>query len=76
MRKREIKGRDILGGVVTDTSCQRASQSLFETIAVSQRHEIEIKLALLIMQRYLAPPIRIAACPSFYAIFGCYGNSL
>ena len=42
MRMREIKARDIrlgitlkMGGVVTDTNCQRASQSLYETIAVS-----------------------------------------
>ena len=42
MRRREIKARDIrlgitlkMGGVVTDTNCQRASQSLYETIAVS-----------------------------------------
>ena len=41
MQKREIKARDIrvsylkLGGVVTDTNCQRASQSLYETITVS-----------------------------------------
>ena len=34
MRRREIKAR-IMGGVVTDTNCQRASQSLYETIAVS-----------------------------------------
>ena len=41
MRRREIKARVIrvsylkMGGVVTDTNCQRASQSLYETIAVS-----------------------------------------
>ena len=41
MRRREIKARVIrvsylkIGGVVTDTNCQRASQSLYETIAVS-----------------------------------------
>ena len=42
MRRREMKARDIrlgitlkMGGVVTDTNCQRASQSLYETIAVS-----------------------------------------
>ena len=42
MRRREIKARDIrlgitlkMGGVVTDTNCQRTSQSLYETIAVS-----------------------------------------
>ena len=40
MRRREIKARIIryhlkMGGVVTDTNCQRASQSLYETIAVS-----------------------------------------
>ena len=41
MRRREIKARVIrvsylkMGGVVTDTNCQRASHSLYETIAVS-----------------------------------------
>ena len=41
MQRREIKAQDIrvsylkVGGVVTDTKCHRASQSLYETIAVS-----------------------------------------
>ena len=43
MRRREIKARVIrvsylkMGGVVTDTDCQRASQSLYETVAASFR---------------------------------------
>ena len=65
MRRREIKARDIrlgitlkMGGVVTDTNCQRASQSLYETIAVSLFARLPPRALLALLVRYSAtfPP--------------------